>query len=139
MRTSTVLRIILAIQHLVVRGFYFEDLGLVVEVAPRMRSIRCGECGGKARRVKDRRVRRWRHLDLAGMMVHLLYKIRRVHCDACGSVKTEQVSWAGPGSNFTYAFGRAHGLSRAAEQQHSGLQAPARDLADRWPGHPPRL
>lgn len=104
MRATTLLRVILAIQHLVVRGFYFERLGLVVDIAPRKRSIRCGECGGKARRVKDRRVRRWRHLDLAGMMVHLRYSIRRIHCVACGSVKTEQVPWAAPGSNFTRAF-----------------------------------
>ena len=117
MRASTLLRIVLAIQHLVVRGFFFERLGLVVDVAPRTRSIRCGECGGKARRVKDRRARRWRHIDLAGMMVHLRYKIRRIHCDACGSVKTEQVPWAAPGSNFTYAFEERTGY--LAQQSNS--------------------
>jgi transposase len=104
MRASTVLRIILAIQELVVRNLYFEDQGLVAEVAPRGRSMRCGECGRKARRVKDRRSRRWRHLDLAGMTVHLKYSIRRVHCDACGAVKTERVPWAAPDSGFTHAF-----------------------------------
>lgn len=104
MRASTVLRIVLAIQQIVVRGLYFEDQGLVVEVAPRSRSLRCGECGRKARRVKDRRSRRWRHLDLAGMTVHLKYAIRRVHCEACGTVKTEQIPWAAPDSGFTHAF-----------------------------------
>lgn len=104
MRATTLLRVILSIQLLVVRGFYFDDVGLVVKVASRMRSIRCGECGGKAQRVKDRRVRRWRHLDLAGMKVHLQYSIRRVHCDACGTVKTEQVPWADHSGNFTHAF-----------------------------------
>ncbi len=104
MRASTLLRIILAIQSLVVRSFYFEDLGLVVEVVPRSKSARCGECGRGARRVKDRRARRWRHLDVAGMTVHLRYAIRRVHCNACEAVKTEHVSWASQGSNFTHAF-----------------------------------
>ena len=104
MRATTLLRILLSIQHLVVRRFYFDPRGLVVEVAPRRRSIRCGECGARVRRVKDRRVRRWRHLDLAGMMVHLEYAIRRVHCERCGTVKTEAVSWAAPGSGFTHAF-----------------------------------
>lgn len=105
MRASTLLRVLLAIQQIVVRSFYFDDKGLVVEVAPRSRrSPRCGECGAACRRVKDRRTRRWRHLDLAGMMVHLSYSIKRVHCDACGTVKTEQVEWAAPGSGFTYAF-----------------------------------
>jgi len=104
MRTSTLLRVILGIQHLVVRGFDIDDQGLVVDVAPRTRIGRCGECGGLARRVKDRRTRRWRHLDLAGMTLHLRYSIRRVHCERCGAVKTEQVPWAAHGGNFTYAF-----------------------------------
>ena len=38
------------------------------------------------------------------MMVHLKYAIRRVHCDSCGTVKTEAVPWAGPGAAFTHAF-----------------------------------
>jgi len=66
--------------------------------------MRWGKCGRKARRVKDRRSRRWRHLDLAGMTVHLKYSIRLVHCDACGTVKTERVPWAAPDSGFTHAF-----------------------------------
>lgn len=104
MRATTILRVILAIHQLVVRGFHFDDAGLVAEVSARRRGLRCGECGGKAQRVKDRRVRRWRHLDLCGMMVHLQYAIRRVHCDACGGVKTEEVPWATAGSGFTHAF-----------------------------------
>lgn len=104
MRATTILRVILAIQHLVVRGFHFDPTGLVVEVGIKKRGLRCGECGGKAIRVKDRRVRRWRHLDLAGMTVHLQYAIRRVHCAACGTVKTEEVPWASAGSGFTHAF-----------------------------------
>lgn len=104
MRTTTVLRILLAIQHLGVQGFFFEERGLVVKVSPKERSICCSECGAKALRVKDRRERRWRHLDLGGMTVHLLYAIRRVHCEPCGTVKTEKVAWADAGSNFTRAF-----------------------------------
>jgi len=38
------------------------------------------------------------------MKVHLTYKIRRVQCDRCGTVKTERVPWAEPGSTFTHAF-----------------------------------
>lgn len=30
--------------------------------------------------------------------------MRRVHCRACGTVKTEEIPWAGPNSNFTFAF-----------------------------------
>ena len=104
MRATSVLRVILAIQNLLVRGFCFVELGLVVDVAPRTTIPRCGDCGAKARRVYDRRERYWRHLDVAGMTVRLRYSIRRVRCPRCLGVKTEHVAWAAPSSNFTYAF-----------------------------------
>jgi transposase len=104
MRTSTLLRVLLSIQHLVVRGFHFEASGLVIEVAPTWKIPRCGECGGQARSVHDRRDRSWRHLDVAGMTVKLRYSIRRVLCPACTGVKPEDVPWAAAGSNFTMAF-----------------------------------
>ncbi len=104
LRTSTLLRVLLAIQYLVVRGFYFEDSGLVVEVSPRWKVPRCGDCGAHARSVHDRRDRYWRHLDVVGMTVRLRHSMRRVFCPVCEGVKTEHVPWAGPGCNFTYAF-----------------------------------
>lgn len=104
MRASTLLRVILSIQHLVVRGFSFGATGLVVDVVPSWKLPRCGDCGAVARRSHDRRPRLWRHLDLAGMTVHLRYAIRRVHCLACRRVKTEQVPWADASCNFTHAF-----------------------------------
>jgi transposase len=54
--------------------------------------------------IHDGRARRWRHHDLAGMKLHLRYRIQRAHCPDCGTVKTERVPWAAHGSNFTYAF-----------------------------------
>jgi transposase len=104
LRTTTVLRVLLSIQDLVVRGFHFDASGLVVDVSPTWKIPRCGECGAKCRSVHDGRQRRWRHHDLAGMTLHLRYRIRRVHCLDCGSVKTERVSWAAHGGNFTYEF-----------------------------------
>ena len=105
MGATTRLRVILSIQHLIIRGFYFEEAGLVVEVPPDARKLpRCGECGAKCKLVKDRRLRRWRHLDFAGMTVHFEHAIRRAHFAPCSGVKTERVEWAEPGSNFTYAF-----------------------------------
>ena len=104
MRATTVLRVLLAIQSLTVRGLHFDSTGLVVEVAPTWKIPRCGECGTKCRRVHDGRWRRWRHHDLAGMTLHLRYRMLRAHCPTCGTVKTERVPWAALGSNFTYAF-----------------------------------
>ena len=104
MRTTTVLRVLLALQDIFVRGFHFDATGLVVDVAPTWSIPRCGECGTKCRSVHDGRERRWRHHDLAGMTLHLRYRIRRAHCPSCGTVKTEGVPWAAHGSNFTDAF-----------------------------------
>ena len=104
LRTTTVLRVLLSIQDLDVRGFHFNASGLVVDVSPTWKIARCGECGAKCRSVHDGRQRRWRHHDLAGMTLHLRYRIRRVRCQDCRTVKTEKVSWAAHGGNFTYEF-----------------------------------
>ena len=104
LRSSTLLRVILSIQQLLVRDFHLEPDGVVVEVAPTWKIPRCGDCGSLSRSVHDRRERYWRHLDLGGMTVRLRYSMRRIHCKQCGGVKTEQVPWAAPRSNFTFAF-----------------------------------
>ena len=104
MRTTTVLRTLLGIHQLAVRDFHFGPTGLVVDVAPTWSIPRCGECGTKCRSVHDARERYWRHHDLAGMTLHMRYRIRRGHCGECGTVKTERVPWAAHASNFTYAF-----------------------------------
>ena len=104
MRATTVLRVLLAIQSTLVEGFHFDPDGLVIDVRPRWKLPRCGECGTKGRSLHDSRTRTWRHLDLAGMKLQLRYKIRRMPCARCGTVKTEQTPWARPSSRFTYAF-----------------------------------
>jgi transposase len=104
LRATTVLRILLGIQDLATRDFHLDATGLVVDVAPTWAIPRCGECGATCRSIYDGRERRWRHHDLAGMTLHLRYRIRRAHCPDCGTVKTERVPWAAHGSNFTYAF-----------------------------------
>lgn len=104
LRTTTVLRTLLGIQQVAVRDFHFGPTGLVVDVSPPWTIPRCGECGAKCRSVHDARERYWRHHDLAGMTLHLRYRIRRARCAKCRTVKTERVPWATHGSNFTYAF-----------------------------------
>ncbi len=104
LRATTLLRTFIAIPSLFARGFHFEADGLVVDVVPATKVCRCGECGGMATRVHDRRLRYWRHLDVGGMTLRVRYAIRRVFCPSCNAVKTERVPWAGPSSNFTYEF-----------------------------------
>jgi transposase len=69
---------------------------------PRKRLLHC-PCGKQLRAVYDRRRRRWRHLDLAGRRLFLVYEIRRVNCPDCGVI-TEEVPWARPGARHTRDF-----------------------------------
>ena len=78
LHTTTVLRVLLALQESSARGFCFEPSGLAVDVAPTWTIPRCGEYGTKCRSIHDGRERLWRHHDLAGMTLHLRYRIRRV-------------------------------------------------------------
>lgn len=100
MRATSVLRVLLALQQTRVVRFEFDDECLTVDVAPTWRVPRCGDCKRKVDAYYDRRERRWRHLDLGGIMVYVRYRIRRVRCESCGVV-VEHVPWADTGSRFT--------------------------------------
>ena len=100
MRATSLLRILLSLQHVRVLGFEVEEEGLVVDVAPTWRVPRCGNCKAKVHACYDGRQRRWRHLDLGGIKTFVRYRMRRVSCETCGVV-VEHVPWAQPGSRFT--------------------------------------
>ena len=103
MRAASLLTQVLQLKQTRVHAVSFEKDGLVADVAPTTRVPRCAGCGCKARRVKDQRVRTWRHLDLAGMALRLRYALRRVICRLCG-VTVERVPWAGHDTGFTLPF-----------------------------------
>jgi len=104
MRATTLLGKILGLKKTRILGAMFDDLGLVVDVAPTTRVPYCSSCGRRVRVVRDRyQGRRWRHLDLAALRVWLRYTIRRVGCPRCGVV-VELVPWAENQSWFTYEF-----------------------------------
>jgi len=102
-RATSVLAMILGVKHTQVKAVSVDDEGVVADVAPASRTARCTGCFCRVRKVKDRRQRLWRHLDLAGMRFKLRYPIRRVACPRCG-VCVELVPWAEPGSCFTHDF-----------------------------------
>ena len=102
MHINSLLSELLGLEYTRVRGCSFTDEGFEVEVAPTWRTGRCSGCGLSCRGY-DRRSRRWRHLDLAGMTWHLRYDIRRVNCPRCGII-VEYVPWADAGSWFTRPF-----------------------------------
>ena len=105
MRVTSLLRQLIGLKQTVVLGFEFGETALVVDVKPTARAPYCGCCGKRVHQVHDERPRSWRHLDFAGLEVHLRYSIRRVDCPTCGT-RTELVPWAEPRSGFTRAFER---------------------------------
>lgn len=104
MRATTLLGKILGLKKTRIRAATFDDLGLVIDVAPTTRVPRCSGCSCRVRTVHDRyEGRRWRHLDFAALRVWLRYTMRRVDCPRCGVV-VELVPWAENQSWFTYEF-----------------------------------
>jgi len=59
----------------------------------------CGQTGGHLQ-IHDRRVKRWRHLDLGANRCVIECELRRLRCPDCG-VHLEAVPWARPGSQHT--------------------------------------
>ena len=55
--------------------------------------LRCGTCGRRAHYRDTHRVRRFCHVPLWGIDVHLVYAPRRVVCKHCGGVHVELLSW----------------------------------------------
>lgn len=103
MRITTLLRSLLGLEATRVLDVSFDESGLVVDVAPAWRRPRCSQCEKSCPGYDRDPDRRWRHLDVAGMLLHLRYDIRRVKCPTCG-VKVELVPWAETGSWFTRPF-----------------------------------
>ena len=79
--------------------------GLEAELAPDGRfEPRCGACGKPARYRDTRAVRRFRHVPLWGISVHLVYAPRRVACEGCGGVHVEAMPWVSGKRRFTRAL-----------------------------------
>jgi transposase len=103
-RITTVFRRLLAVTSMLVDHVRLEDDGLVLDVRPRWRFPRCGECGHRAPGFDRKAARRWRALSFGSTRVHLSYRPRRVQCARCGGVRVEKVPWAAHASWFTYRF-----------------------------------
>jgi len=79
--------------------------GLEAELAPDGRyAPRCGACGHRARYRDSRPARRFRHVPLWGINVHLVYAPRRVTCKRCGGVHVEAMPWVSGKRQFTRAL-----------------------------------
>src|SRR4051812_36875218 len=80
--------------------------GGVVTVGLRRRRRVCASCGqtGRQLQIHDRRVKRWRHLDLGRSPCIVECELPRLRCPDCGVVRLEPVPWARPGSPYTRDF-----------------------------------
>lgn len=79
--------------------------GLEAKLAPDRRfAPRCGCCAHLAHYRDSRPVRRFRHVPLWGIDVHLVYAPRRVTCDSCGGVHVEALPWVSGKRRLTRAL-----------------------------------
>ena len=101
MRVTTAFKRLLRLPGASVRDVSFSGEGVVVTVALTRRRRVCGGCGQTGRlEMHDRRVKRWRHLDLGASRCIVEAELRRLRCRDCG-VRLEAVPWARPGASHT--------------------------------------
>jgi len=100
-RVTTAFKRLLRLPGASVRDVSFSGEGVVVTVALTRRRRVCGGCGQTGRlEMHDRRVKRWRHLDLGASRCIVEAELRRLRCRDCG-VRLEAVPWARPGASHT--------------------------------------
>lgn len=79
--------------------------GLEAELLPDGRyAPRCGACGKPSRYRDTRSTRRFRHVPLWGIDVHLIYAPRRVSCERCGGIHVEAMPWVSGQRRFSHAL-----------------------------------
>jgi transposase len=77
---------------------------LCAHIRPRQRAKgRCGNCGRKAPGYDTRGTRFFSFVPLWGVVVYLVYTMRRVECRHCG-VTVEMLPWASGKSPMTHAY-----------------------------------
>jgi transposase len=99
-RVETAFNRMLGLQGASVRDVAFNGEGVIVTVALRRRRRVCAGCGAEGSEIKDRRVKRWRHLDLGATRCVIECELRRLRCPGCGD-RLEHVPWARAGSSHT--------------------------------------
>jgi transposase len=103
-RVSTAFKRLLRLPGASVADVSFSGDGVVVMVRLRRRRRVCGGCGQTgALEIHDRRLKRWRHLDLGASRCIIECELRRLRCPDCG-VRLEAVPWARAGAAHTRDF-----------------------------------
>jgi transposase len=104
-RVSTAFKRLLRLPGASVIDVGFGAEGVIVTVRLRRRRRVCSRCGqtGRQLEIHDRRVKRWRHLDLGASRCVIECELRLLRCRDCG-VRMEPVPWARPGAAHTRDF-----------------------------------
>jgi transposase len=103
-RVTTAFKRLLRLSGASVIDVSFTGDGVVVTVGLRRRRRVCSACGQTGRlQVHDRRVKRWRHLDLGASRCWIECELRLLRCRDCG-VRLEAVPWARAGAHHTRDF-----------------------------------
>src|SRR5215204_11265 len=104
-RVTTAFKRLLRLPGASVADVSFGAEGVTVSVRLRRRRRVCAGCGqtGRELQIHDRRVKRWRHLDLGASRCIIECELRRLRCRDCG-VHLEPVAWARPGAAHTRDF-----------------------------------
>ena len=104
MRVTTAFKRLLGLPGASVVDVSFGAEGVVVTVRLRRRRRICSTCGQTGPlEIHDRRVKRWRHLDLGASRCWIECELRLLRCRDCG-VHLEAVPWARPGAHHSRDF-----------------------------------
>ena len=104
MRVTTAFKRLLRLPGASVIDVSFIADGVIVTVRLRRRRRVCSMCGQTGRlEIHGRRIKRWRHLDLAGSRCWVECELRLLRCRDCG-VRLEAVPWARAGAQHTRDF-----------------------------------
>ncbi len=95
MRACTAFKRLLRLPGASILDVAFGAEGVIVTVGLRRRRRICAACGqtGGHLQIHDRRVKRWRHLDLGATRCVIECELRLLRCPHCG-VRAEAVPWA---------------------------------------------
>ncbi len=102
-RVTTAFNRLLRLPGAAVIDVSFGAEGVIVTVRLRRRRRVCSVCGQVGGSIHDRRLKRWRHLDLGANRCVIECELRRLWCRECGA-QLEAVPWARAGSRYTRDF-----------------------------------
>ena len=105
MRVTTAFNRLLRLSGASVVDVSFADEGVIVTVRLIRRCRVCSVCGqtGRQLEIHDRRLKRWRHLDVGSTRCVIECELRLLRCPDCG-VRFEAVPWARAGAHHTRDF-----------------------------------